>query len=134
MKIVIVGKAPSVNGLYKLDSRSGHIYLDDKGRSYKDIVSEFIKKSGKRLPDYMRGLPLTITYKFYFKSVWDDLSDTPTTRDVDGPIKAVQDAVCKGLGFDDSYVFKIIVEKRESELERSVVIIKPYDYEPDPDD
>jgi Holliday junction resolvase RusA-like endonuclease len=52
-----------------------------------------------------RKVPLRMTITFYFKSLWK--------RDIDGGIKAVQDAVFSRLELNDTLIVKLNVEKYE---------------------
>jgi Holliday junction resolvase RusA-like endonuclease len=132
LKITIYGRAPSVNELYR-KAPAGHIYLTPVGRRYKKWVKEQFEKAARSLPASLRGQPLTVTFKFYFRHLWH-ADQTPVMRDYDGPIKIVQDAVAEALKFNDSWIFKAIVEKRQSAREKSVIGLAPYVWEPDEDD
>ena len=123
MKITIIGKAPSVNGLYRI-GKAGHIYLTEDGRIYKDMVSEKLDGLKVVLPDALKGIPLKVSYSFYFPELWYS-SGSPVPMDTDNRIKVVQDAVSRALKFDDSWIFKLEAEKLVGQ-ERAVVVIEPY--------
>jgi len=123
MRIVIHGKPPSVNSLYRRDPRDGHLYINKRGRNYKKVVSDMFKELAVKLPVHLRGIPLKITYVFYFRQLWDGKS--PVQRDADGPVKCVQDAVTEALKVNDAWIFRGIFEKRRGD-ERAVIFIEPY--------
>ena len=54
-----------------------------------------------------RKVPLKMNISFYFKNIW--------RRDIDGGIKAVQDAVFQHLELNDILVVKLVVNKFESQ-------------------
>lgn len=132
MKITIYGRAPSVNELYRV-APQGHVYLTDRGRSYKKWVREQFAKMARPLAPELRRVALRVTFKFYFRQLWHR-DQTPVTRDYDGPIKIVQDAVAEALKFDDSWIFEGHIEKRQGVREKSVIILTPYVWRPDADD
>lgn len=134
MKITIYGKAPSVNSLYRI-GKNGNLYLTRTGRTYKESVRALIEESGVKLPPELRNKPLQISLKFYFLHVWDRKTERPIQRDYDGPIKVVQDAVAEALKFDDAWIFAAKwVEKRKGSREKVVVVLEPYECQPDEDD
>lgn len=131
-KITIYGRAPSVNELYRI-AKAGHMYLTPVGREYKRWVAEQFAKRARALPSELRGRALAVTFKFYFKAIWHG-DGTPVRRDYDGPIKVVQDAVAEALRVDDAWIFTGRAEKREGSVEKSVIVLEPYIWSPDPDD
>lgn len=130
-KITIYGQAPSVNSLYRI-GKDGNLYLTSRGRSYKQAVDYLFKQLEVALPKDLRGIPLSATYKFYFRQLWD--GHKPVRRDYDGPIKIVQDAISEALNFDDSWIFKGVTVKRHGSREKAVILLEPYVDAPDGDD
>lgn len=128
MRIIIHGTPPSVNSLYKRDPRDGHLYINKRGRNYKKVVADVLKQLEVKLPKRLRGIPLKVTYIFYFRQLWD--GDKPVERDADGPVKCVQDAIASALHFSDAWIFRGIFEKRRGS-ERAVIFIEPYEDEGD---
>lgn len=130
-KITIYGQAPSVNSLYRI-GKDGNLYLTRRGRSYKAAVSELFQSLEIKLPPDLRNKPLKVTFKFYFRNLWD--GKAPVRRDYDGPIKIVQDAIAEALRFDDSWIFRGETEKRQGTRERAVITLEVFTPGPDEDD
>jgi Holliday junction resolvase RusA-like endonuclease len=61
-----------------------------------DLIVESIRASSKKIP-------LRIIMRFYFPTMW--------LRDIDGGIKAVQDACFLHLGMNDNQVVQLVTEK-----------------------
>jgi len=89
MKILI--NPLSVNQCYQ-----GRRFRTPKYKSYEKLLT--LKLKPLKLPN----IPFMITYRFGFSSKLSDL---------DNPVKPLQDILCRKYGFDDRYIFKIIVEK-----------------------
>lgn len=70
-------------------------------------IIDAIKKSKKKTP-------LLLTIFFYFPTLWK--------RDIDGPIKIVQDAVFRHLQINDNLVTCLIVEKHADKLNPRVEV------------
>jgi len=74
----------------------GKRFKTPKYKSYEKLLT--LKLKPLKLPN----IPFCITYRFGFSSKLSDL---------DNPVKPLQDILCRKYGFDDRYIFKIIVEK-----------------------
>lgn len=125
MRITIIGKAPSVNGLYRI-GKGGHIYLSEAGRVYKETVNEKLGAIQVALPEALRRIPLLVRYTFYFPELWHSNGD-PVEIDTDNRIKIVQDAVSRALRFSDAWIFTIVAKKRLGKESAVVELV------PDPD-
>lgn len=122
MRITIIGRAPSVNGLYRV-GQGGNIYLSQAGRVYKESVKEKLDGLKVTLPEALRRVPLFVTYEFFFPELWGPHGE-PLEIDVDNRIKIVQDAVSRALRFSDAWIFTLLSKKRVGP-ERAIVTLEP---------
>ena len=84
-------KPLSVNQCYQ-----GRRFKNNNYKKYELALKLLLK------PLKLPKIPYCITYRFGFSSKLSDL---------DNPVKPLQDILCRKYGFDDRYIYKIIVEK-----------------------
>lgn len=98
---------PSVNHQYA--TVHGRRLLSAKGRAYKSLVGQQILVALAQSPhrvtlgQLLRRASLSLSIRFFFASA--------LRRDTDGGLKIAQDALCEGLGVNDSRVVEIHLYK-----------------------
>ena len=90
---------PTLNQSYR-PARGRFIRLSDQARAYKDMIAWLVKAKRIELAEGKRWYWLRLVQHLKRNS-----------RDVDANIKLVMDGICIGLGIDDRYVKRAILEK-----------------------
>lgn len=94
---------PSLNNAYKNVRRGGRV-LTDTAKNYKTMAKRDVERlalvSGFRYPD---GARLALTLTLHFSS--------NHRRDISNCVKLPEDALAEVLGFDDSRVDHLLVER-----------------------
>lgn len=111
---VIPGKPPGINEMY--------INVPGKGRALTSVARKWKRDIG----NLVRSAAVE-NYTFYQENnlhlkiiwFWPDIY----RRDIDGPVKLVQDAVCEALMYNDKHVVKLSVTKIKDANERFAVLL-----------
>ena len=110
---------PSLNKLYF--TMRGKRVLSAEGRRVKALVQSRVTQEAAHLPEMGESVPLTLTVYLYFCKLENAGWSTGKTKnrykrvDVDNRAKLLKDAVAAGLGLGDHLVFKLIIEKKQSD-------------------
>jgi len=91
MKVLLNIKPLSINECWR-----GRRFKTDKYKSYERHILLLLK------PLKLPSAPYKINYVFGFSS---------SLSDIDNPLKAFQDILCKKYGFDDRSIFEINIKK-----------------------
>jgi crossover junction endodeoxyribonuclease RusA len=98
---------PGINASYK--TGNGKFYGSSELKQFKEEAHYVLVACGFNNPVIdeikasKRKVPLTLQIDFFFETLYK--------RDVDGGVKAVQDAVFQPIGLNDNLVKRLIVEK-----------------------
>lgn len=109
----------SLNSIYPT-SRSGHRFLSDEGRVFKDTImtalaNYVIENKFEDYQGFKFHCSLEICFGFselYFKN------GGIKRNDVSNYIKPIEDAIAEFFGYDDAYNFEVIARKYYSEVPR----------------
>lgn len=109
---------PSVNHLYA--TVRGRRVLTKEGRKYKKLVSEMFEHlGGDTMPVWFR-LIIELRLPLYFKN------GKVRKFDASNRVKVLEDAVCEGMGIDDSRVIQLVVTKQHACVESACVVIEAF--------
>ena len=116
---------PSVNRAYAT-TRGGRRLLTAEGKLYKQSIRDVIgQRYSGVTPELSRlgEVPLALTIKLYTRVENKGWSEGKAKNrykrvDVSNRVKLLEDALFEALGVDDSLVFRLVVEKINSDDER----------------
>lgn len=91
------------------------IYMTAEGKAWKDGAQMVVQAANDKAEGFWKGKQLYVSLTFFDKSV--------LTYDVDGRSKLALDAVAAGLGFNDRYVFPLLLDKRPSNVQGVLVFV-----------
>lgn len=111
---VIPGKPPGINEMYINVPGRGRA-LTSTARKWKGDIGNLVRHAAiENYPFYMDDdLRLEIIW------FWPNLYQ----RDIDGPVKLVQDAVCEALLYKDKHVVELHVTKLRDSDERFAILL-----------
>ncbi len=109
---VLPGLPISTNRAYR--TGSGNYYMTSEGHAWKADATWAIKAQRKTNQDWT-GKPLIVTYIWTMRQ--------PMSRDVDGMVKLVQDALADALEIDDAYVCGIIVMRGKGDQDQTEIMV-----------
>ena len=108
---------PSVNGLFATNFKTKRRFQSKKYREWIELAKTYKNKTGE-----YKGGKTTLNCKFYSK--WHNNNGEIKKKDVSNYIKAIEDFIPNLIrNFDDSSIFKITVEKVESDREEVEITI-----------
>lgn len=108
MKLILsVDVPPSLNHLYA--TVKGHRTLSARGRSYKKDTGWIIKQEALQQA-WEGGERYSLTMRLWFKS--------RQRRDLSNTIKVLEDSLSEALGFDDTCIDRLVVERVGVDKER----------------
>ena len=115
---------PSVNRAYAT-TRSGRRLLTSEGKLYKQSVRDIIGQRYSVVTPELTHLgqkPLSLSVKIYTRvenKGWSDgkVKNRYKRVDISNRVKLLEDALFEALGVDDCLVFKLTVEKIDSDDE-----------------
>ena len=105
-KVFIETLPPTSNHAYgvAVNKRGkGYIYLTAEGKAWKTGAQLAVQAADCQPEGFWKGKQLFVSLTFCYKST--------LIYDVDGRVKLTLDAVADGLGFDDRYVFPLLLNK-----------------------
>lgn len=110
---VIPGKPPGINEMYINVPGRGRA-LTSVARKWKKDIGGIVRLSAEDCDQYKTNdLRLEIMW------FWPDIYK----RDIDGPVKLVQDAVCEALGYNDKRIVELSVTKLRDSDERFAILL-----------
>jgi crossover junction endodeoxyribonuclease RusA len=108
---LVVPPPPSTNNLYTRGQGHGRRVLTDVARAYKDEVALLAIVASRAIQwRYSKGERLAFSLVLHFPN--------RRRRDLDNSLKAVLDSLAAALGFDDSCIDRITVERGEPDKAR----------------
>ena len=99
---------PTSNQAYKvgrLGKAKGVLYMTEEGKAWKDGAQLAVQAANRQPEGFWKGRQLYVSLTFFGHST--------LTYDIDGRVKLALDAVAAGLGFDDRYVFPLLLNKQK---------------------
>lgn len=105
---------PSANHIH-FSARGGQRVLTDEARTYKTVVTAMVQrhmKTMRNIPSFDAGI-VFMAYLYF---------PTKRKRDLDGGLKILQDAVCKGLDTNDNRVDEIHLYRRIDKMNSRAVV------------
>jgi Holliday junction resolvase RusA-like endonuclease len=105
----IPGDALMVNNMYINVPNRGRV-LSSKARAWKAAAMKSLRLYLPRHVPIQPDARLHLELAFYGR--WQTKQGQPLKKDVDGGIKAVQDALCEVLGIDDRQIYQLSVSKQ----------------------
>lgn len=110
---VIPGKPPGINEMYINVPGRGRA-LTSAAKKWKEAINAIVRLSAEDYDQYKTSdLRLEIMW------FWPDIYK----RDIDGPVKLVQDAVCEALGYNDKRIVELSVTKLRDSDERFAILL-----------
>jgi len=113
---------PSVNRLYSVVR--GRKILSQEARAYKRYIKLLLAE--QMIQNFETSGKFRFHYVLFGRWInkgWPKTKTKFRRFDISNRLKCLEDAICEGLGIDDSQVFQIEIEKREDERERIEVRI-----------
>ncbi len=106
---VVLDMPPSTNSVYKR-SRNGRMYMTDAGTSFKAITTARVKNTAQLLGyRFTKKDRIEFTLRLWFAN--------RNRCDIDNRVKLVEDATAAALGFDDTQIDRLTVERRSTETD-----------------
>ena len=84
----------------------GFIYMTAEGKAWKTGAQLAVQAADNQPEGFWKGKQLFVSLTFFYKST--------LIHDIDGLVKLALDSVADGLGFDDRYVFPLLLNKKPS--------------------
>lgn len=131
MTIAIDGWPPSLNDTYavgrvKVRGRwRGTMVKSRKASKYQESVVEQIVRAGNA--DFVvawRSKPRKMVLSLTFVGRWESEAGRPLVKDVSNRIKLIEDAIGAALGYDDSWNWKVVVEKQHDLTAQEYVLVE----------
>lgn len=97
---------PTSNEAYRCGQ--GRFYMTAEGKAWKAGAQLVVQAANRQPEGFWSGKQLYVSLTFFDKST--------LTYDVDGRSKLALDAVSAGMGFDDKYVFPLLLDKKASTI------------------
>ena len=94
---------PTTNQAYRCGK--GRFYMTEEGKAWKTAAQLLVQVADRQPEGFWRGKQLYVSLIFFDESV--------LMADVDGRAKLALDSVAAGLGFDDRYVFPLLLDKKK---------------------
>lgn len=109
--------APSLNNAYS-QSRNGRRFLTEEGRSFKNQAGLLVRSSAARsgldiVPGLFLKARVAIAMRFFFPD-----RRSYARRDIDNCYKLAGDAIAEALGYNDSCVDRIVLERAGIDQDR----------------
>ena len=109
---------PTTNHAYTIAVNKrgkAYTYMTAEGKAWKAGAQLKVQAANDQPEGFWKGKRLYVTLIFFDKST--------LTYDVDGRVKLALDAVADGLGFDDRYVYPLLLDKRVGTPGVSVLVL-----------
>lgn len=125
---------PSINAAYKVNRKTGALYLDSKAKSFKEgCVKHLTEHYLKEIHSFKTDEIYKASYYFHF--LRENLINGRFGRDkrikslykavdADNRQKIMQDAVSSAFGFNDSHIFASDIQKRVADKEFTVIVLE----------
>ncbi len=129
---------PSINTVYKVNRRTGALYMDSSAKAYKEEFAKYARENWiSQIHGFNTEAVYYVGYSFFFPR--EELINEKYGKDkriksrykkfdVDNMVKLLQDCVSYTFGFNDSHIFsfaaeKTLADKRYVEIKISEIVL-----------